>query len=109
MTKMGKLLHWIAFARVILPITLRAAGVPADIADHATAIAGDAEAALGDGTGPDKLAAVADGVRHAMQAKGASATTVQATVDAVSAGLATGIKLTNDIHTIAAGHAGAGV
>lgn len=96
-----EVLKWVEFAKSILPLGFKAAGVADDQIAPAVALVGESEIALGDGTGTQKLQAVVDGLTNGMKLARASDETIAATVDAVTSGLNTTIKVVNDVHAIA--------
>ena len=100
MSKLGTVLHWISYAKIILPFVLQAKGVSPEIAGKVTTLVTDAETALGAGTGEQKAAAVLKGVEDAMA--GASPAKIDATKDLVRIGLTDGIKAVNDVHALRA-------
>ena len=98
---MADVLKWIEFSRQILPLALAATGkVPTERIAPIVAAVGDAETALGPGTGTDKLAAVVAGEQSVMQASGASQATIDTVTAAVTSGLSTGIAVVNAVHQI---------
>lgn len=94
----SKALPWIELARPIVGAILAAKGVPADVTTKAVDTMGEAEIALGDGTGDQKLQAVLNGVADVMTAKKANTTTITAVQDVVAKGISDGIGIANDIH-----------
>jgi len=100
MSKLSKLISWLDVARIVLPPTLVAAGLDAEQAQQITQTVGEAEGALGPGTGTEKLQHVLNGIGTTMKASGASDTTIQAVQDMAASGIATGITITNRLHQL---------
>lgn len=110
MSKMGKFLSVFDFVvKAVLPGTLALAGVPADKVQPIVGLATEAEAALGDGTGPEKLQHVLSGVADGMKASGASDATIAGVQGAAVTGInaafdiASKVKVLHDAHTAAGG------
>ncbi len=105
MSKLSSILKWVDLSRVILGPILAAKGVSPTLITGIVTTVGDAETALGPGTGAQKLGAVIDGLQNTMQASGASQETIQATTEAVTDGLTQGIQVIKDVQAVQAAHA----
>jgi hypothetical protein len=89
---------WLDLVQMILPAILALKGVPSHITSNVVSLVGDAEVALGPGTGGQKLASVLKGVGDSMAAAGATPKHVADVQTAVQEGLATGIQVVNTVH-----------
>lgn len=102
---LGKFLKVFDFVRsAVLPGTLALAGVPQDKIGTIVTLAGDAEGALGPGTGPQKLQYVLDGLQNGMKTAGASDTTIASVSDAATAGIASAFTIAKDVQALHASH-----
>lgn len=101
---LAAVLKWVDLSRVILGPILAAKGVDPKIIGGVVNSVGDAEVALGPGTGQQKLAAVIDGLQQTMSASGASSETIAATTAAVTDGISTGIATIKDVQAVKAAH-----
>ncbi len=88
----------------MLPGTLVLAGVPADKVQPIIGLAQEAEGALGEGTGPEKLQHVLNGVAQGMKASGADDATIAGVQGAATTGINAGFAIAKDVQALHAAH-----
>lgn len=107
MSKMSTFLSVFDFvAKAVLPGTLALAGVPQDKIQPIVGLAQEAEAALGDGTGPEKLQHVLNGVSDTMKASGADDATIAGVQGAAVTGINAAFSIAKNVQALHAAHVG---
>jgi hypothetical protein len=104
-SKFGKFLSVFDFVvKAVLPGTLTLAGVPQEQVSAITHLAGEAEQALGPGTGPEKLQHVINGIADGMKAKGADDVTIAQVQGIAVTGINTAFDIAKQVKTLHDAH-----
>jgi hypothetical protein len=104
MSKLGTFLSIFKLAQTILPGALALKGVSPEHIQQITHLTGEAEAALGPGSGPEKLQHVVNGIGDALKAKGADDVTIAGVQGVAVEGINAAFSIAKDVQAVHDAH-----